>query len=216
MNDSEKGQAYFRDFIELSKAAESMGVLPAQVLAMAEANEIALYKFLHRVSIQQDDALAIVEIEGSNVDISQRLSKMQTVFRKDVVGLEGLSTEPAATYSGRGISEAAITDIMLGYANPDLLFVSKSDVEEHLRKSSADGFGRAKGFVKTDNENLPAKVDPRERKSMLRIIHALSIVAEIKDRAYAKKKSVELEKLGYQSPSERTIRDIIKEARKQE
>ncbi len=66
-----------------------------------------------------------------------------------------------------------------------------------------------------DNANNKP-LNPKREKTLLRIIRALDALAELPERGAAKEVVAKLQGLGFRSPDDDTIRDVIGEARKLE
>ena len=75
-------------------------------------------------------------------------------------------------------------------------------------------------FLASDVERFKASLAPRadigarERHTFLRIIDALSVMAKLKERGAASPIAAQLAKLGYQGPTDDTIREVLKQASK--
>ena len=57
------------------------------------------------------------------------------------------------------------------------------------------------------------EIDPRKEKSLLRIVRALDVMANLPQRGAATSIQLQLEKLGFSGPNDDTIQKILKEAR---
>lgn len=73
------------------------------------------------------------------------------------------------------------------------------------------------GFINVPIPELQANpdkpMDPRERTSLLRIIRALGVMANLKERGAATSIVAQLQQLGFDGPSESTIRKTLADAR---
>lgn len=71
----------------------------------------------------------------------------------------------------------------------------------------------AESALKQAQNNEVSADDPRSRKSMLRIIRSLDVMAKLPDRGAATSIEAQLQRLGFTSPREAAIRETIENAR---